>query len=404
MLSVPLHYQGPLAPASVVEFRREELSARQSRHKGRYTLMPRLKLDDYRCKAVIDFVEVEIITARNTDYKALRRWVSEGLGLSSIWCEPVGGSVNSASQFHLCIYDPKISNLLRLEEILEMCVAGLLSPVKLRRLEVSVDFYPRSGSENDRLSIVGVLQRTYLPPPGVWERERAHPRFTWGPGKSSTAFFLPSSSSKGLNHLVVPEHSFLDSTVYYGEKDAAWLVRIQNKISDQRTGSSARMLNQSEKRARIEVTLAGSKLAALKLNTISDLAAVSFSTLQREFFYFALPTFLDSLALPHLQCVQEEINRREHEQFRRGGVACVERLRDVKEQWLAAAPNRKTGVKTGHLRVLRDRLRKKGIVPADRRTGQGPRGTAVAFAELNDMIRSALRDLERRIRGGEKRS
>lgn len=53
---------------------------------------------------------------------------------------------------------------------------------------------------------------------------------------------------------------------------------------------------------------------------------------------------------------------------------------------------------------LRDHLRARGMSLKDRRAGRGLRGTTAAYAELNDMVRSTLRDLERRIKGGEKRS
>lgn len=63
-----------------------------------------------------------------------------------------------------------------------------------------------------------------------------------------------------------------------------------------------------------------------------------------------------------------------------------------------------SGVKISHMQRLRDHLRARGMSLKDRRAGRGLRGTTAAYAELNDMVRSTLRDLERRIKGGEKRS
>lgn len=404
MLSVPLHHRNKLAPAVFVEFRREDFPSRQVRHTNCYALTPRLKLSNFRCRAVIDFVEVLITTSRNTDPNAVRRWVTECIGGSSIWCQQIGGSKNSASQFHVSVYDPRVARLMRLDKSITDSRAGLARSIEISELEISIDFYSRSGSDSERLAMVGVLQRTLLPPMAIWDHGRMHPRFTWGKEKGETRFLLPGFRRPGKLHHCLPDPPFLDATVYYGEENTPWEIRVQNKICDQRRDAGALTLDQNEKRARIEVTLAGKELAALGLKTLKDLERVSFTTVQRKFFHFALPTFPVIAPLPKLQCVQSELNRREQEQFKRGGVACLERLRVVREQWLQTAPTRKTGVKTSPLQGLRDNLRSRGVKPKDRRAGRGLHGTTIAYAELNNLVRSALRDLERRIRGGEKRS
>ncbi|MDZ4088042.1 MAG: hypothetical protein U1E69_14730 [Tabrizicola sp.] len=352
---------------------------------------------------MIDFVEVLITTKRNTDRNAVRRWVAECIGESSIWCKQVDGSKNSACQFRVSIYDPTVSLLMRLDKRIADSPAGLARSIEISELEISVDFYSRSGSDEERLAMFGILQRTLLPATSMWEQKRMHPRFTWGKQKNETRFLLPRSRSGTLHHSL-PDSPYLDSTVYYGEENSDWEIRVQNKVADQRRDTDARTLNRHEKRARIEVTLAGDRLTALKLKTLGDLDRVSFTTVQGEFFHFALPTFTESAFHPQLQSAEDELNRREREQFRGGGVACLERLRSAKKQWLQTVPTRMTGMKISHLQQLRNHLRAKGIALKDRRAGRGLRGTTVAYAELNDMVRSALRDLERRIKGGEKRS
>lgn len=388
MLSVPLFYRNTTAPAHHVEFRREDLRKAQARLQNRYTLLPRIDLTRFRCKAVIDFVELEIVTRNDTNLPAVRRWVSEGLGLPSLWCEQVGGETNSGTVFHITVHDPRIDNLQRLHAVMAATTAGLAQPITITKLEISVDFYSRSGTENDRLAMFGVLQRTYMPSMEIWRHDPDHPRIVWGKGKNNQMFFLPSSEKAGLRHQLLPEAAFLDSTVYYGEKNGPASIRIQNKISNQRTQNGAVMLDQKDKRARIEVTLTGRALRQLNLQTISDLARFRFTKLQGDHFHFALPTFVDRARLPQHRAVQENINHRDRASFAEGGVLCLERLRDIREGWFH---------RVGELKA-------RGIKPSLRRMGRGDRGTAVAYKELNVMVRTAFQELGRRIARRERRS
>jgi len=387
MLSVPLFYRAATAPAHHVEFRREDLRRVQARLQNRYALVPRIDLKQFRCKAVIDFVEVEIVTKNSTNFPAIRRWVSNALSLPSPWCEQVGGEKNSATTFRVVIHDPRIDVLERFDGAMAVTAAGLAKPITITKLEISIDFYPRSGSEEDRLAMFGVLQRTFMPSMSVWKKNREHPRFQWSE-KEKPTFFLPSSTTRGLHHQLLPEAAFLDSTVYHRDKKGPALIRIQNKISNNRTKDSFVALSQEDKRARIEVTLTGSALSDLKLRTIADLTRFSFTKLQGDHFHFALPTFIDRARLPLHQVVQEAINLRDRESFAKGGVLCLERLRDVREDWFK---------RVGELKA-------RGTTPSLRRKGKGDRGTTVAYEALNLMVRTALQDMRRRFATRERRS
>ncbi|WP_434619062.1 hypothetical protein [Tabrizicola sp. M-4] len=387
MLSVPLTYREATSPAHQVEFRREDLRRSQARLQNRYALVPRINLKQFLCKAVIDFVEVEIVTKNSTNFPAIRRWISSALSLPSPWCEQVGGEKNSATTFHIVIHDPRIADLERLDGAIAKTAAGLAQPTKITKLEISIDFYPHSGSEEDRLAMFGVLQRTYMPSKNVWTKNRDHPRFQWSE-KEKPTFFLPSSIKRRLHHQLSPEAAFLDSTVYYWEKTGPASIRIQNKITNNRNKDRFIALPQEDKRARIEVTLTGSALSELKLRTIADLARFSFTKLQGEHFHFALPTFVDRARLSQYQKVQEAINLRDRESFAKGGVLCLERLRDVREEWFK---------RVGELKA-------RGITPSLRRMGKGDRGTTVAYVALNEMVRTAFQELGRRIARRERRS
>lgn len=403
MLSVPLFYRNAAAPAHYVEFRREDLCKAQARFQNRYTLVPRINPKQVRCKAVIDFVELEIVTKNNTNVPAMRRWVSEALSLPEPWCKQVNGEKNSATVFHITIHDPRIDRLEKLERDLRATTAGLAQPITIMKLEISVDFYPRSGSENDRLAMFGVLQRTFMPSMEIWTKDRDHPRFQ-SVAKEKPTFLLPSSTATGLHHQLVPRAAFLDATVYYGEKNGPASIRIQNKISNQRTKDDAVMLDQKDKRARIEVTLNGSALRKLKLLTIADLASFRFTKLQGDHFHFALPTFVDRARLPQQQDVQETINHRDRASFAEGGVLCLERLRVVREEWFSKDVTSGRFKRDSHVKVLAGHLKARGLTPTLRRTGWGDRGTTVAYETLNVIVRTAFQELGRRIARRERRS
>lgn len=402
MLSIPLHYRSQALPTHDLAFKRVEIAGKQARHVGRYALAPRVDLAAYRTKAVLDFVEVEIETTHPTDFKALRGWIARDLQLPPLWCTQIDGGKNSATKFRVVIQDPKVFVLTKLDACVENSKAGRAEPVKLRKVEVSVDFFPRSASDIERLAMVGVLQHTYLPRPDVWSNKTAHPRVSWGKTKNEQQFFLPSSAKSGLTYSSIPKAPFLDATVYHGERDAPWMIRIQNKVANHRKDETALALDQHEKRARIEVTLTGTALCELGLNTIKDLAEFKFTQLQGDFFHFALPTFPDAARLPQLQCVQDVMNSRDRETFVAGGVACLERIRAVKEEWYHTAP--KINDAKDHVTTMRANMRAWGRKPSYGQVGQGKFGCTASYEELNDSVRSALRDLERRVKGGERRS
>lgn len=404
MLAIPLFYSNQLRREHLIEFRRDNLRMRQARFQNRYVLTPRIDLSGFRCKAVVDFVDIEIATSRPTHVPAMRRWISQKLNDFSLWCEQVDGTKNSGNIFTIRLQDPKIVDLLMLEKIIASTPAGLTRPIKIQTLEVSVDFFPRSAREGDRLTMCATLQRTYMPSLDIWKHDRDHPRFVWAKGRKGEMFFLPSARETGLHHQITPKSAFLDATVYYGDKDGPASVRIQNKISNQRTEIKAVALAQEEKRARIEVTLTGSALAKLKLNTIEDLARFKFTSLQGEHFHFALPTFQDQADLPHHQPVQELINARDRQCFAAGGVLCLERVREAKEVWLSETKEKGRFKRASHQQTLREHLARRGLTPTRRRAGHGEHGTSVAYAELNEMVRVALQELGRRINRREKRS
>lgn len=78
----------------------------------------------------------------------------------------------------MTIQDPIVAKLSKLESMFRNCPAGLASPVKLRKVEVSVDFIPHNFGDAEREAMVVALQRTYLPQPDVWKTRMSRPRFS----------------------------------------------------------------------------------------------------------------------------------------------------------------------------------------------------------------------------------
>lgn len=396
MLIIPLHYSHDPTPASHLRFLDEAVIARQSRFRNRRVLRPAIELDSYRCRAVIDFVEVEIHTIRPTGVTAVRNWVVDGVKSESVFCRNLDGTKNSAKVFSARIQEPTSKMLSKVERAIEHNRAGLAQPASIRTIEVSVDIYARSGKQEDRARMVGLLHRTYLPVMDTWTT-RATPRFVVGDPSATTHLIKHLPKDQGVYPEQVPPGPPLESTMYFGERYGSWMVSVQNKVGDQRNAGTMRVLAEREKRARIEVTLGGPELRKLGLISLSGLSRFRFAKLQGRFFHFALPTFLDKPVLPQHTAVAAEVNRTDRECFCHGGVVCLERWRRLKEQWLSTKP--KKPIRThSHLQQLRQNVRALGKGISDRRAGNGRCGTSISYRELNEMVSSALRDLDRRTR------
>lgn len=396
MLTIPLHYSHDPTPTSHLRFLDEAVIARQSRFRNRRMLSPAIELDSYRCRAVIDFIDVKIHTIRPTGVTAVRNWIVDGVKSESVYCWNLNGTSNSAQVFAVRIQEPTATMLSKVERVIERSRAGLAQPASIRMIEISIDIYSKNRSRRDRERMVGLLQRTYLPPMETWT-SRATPRFVVG--EPSTTIHLIKHRPK--DWCVYPSHRPsappLDSTTYFGEQNGPWMVRVQNKVADRRNGSTMCVLLGREKRARIEVTLSEPELRKLGLVSLSKLSEFHFARLQGKFFHFALPTLMDEPDLPQHSAVAAEVNRIDRECFLQGGVVCLERWRCLKEQWLSERPGKPIR-KQSHLQQLRDDVRALGKSTPDRRAGTGRNGTSVSYQELNAMVSSALRDLDRRTR------
>ncbi|UYV37065.1 hypothetical protein N4R57_19190 [Rhodobacteraceae bacterium D3-12] len=192
-------------------------------------------------------------------------------------------------------------------------------------IEISVDFYPRDTSFPEealfrREQMVGLIQRHHWnrhqfycnpalkqprdidarqiyndPAPSGHKDNRTRFLFAHGKPDSLNADWmidLPEIRQRILTSNT-GEDLYLNSTVLKGAQAAGCQVSLQHKIADRRNRekNTKKLLQDQERRARIEVTLSGED--ALKdrgLATIDDLGSVSFRNLTKPFLSFALGT------------------------------------------------------------------------------------------------------------------
>jgi hypothetical protein len=199
---------------------------------------------------------------------------------------------------------------------------GIVRPVELHLVELSVDFYPRPPCTPEeavrrREVMVGLLQRHHwtLPSrirePGastpryadarqISEKEikdgEVAPRvdFLFAHRKSSGAVYRIKSdalvSDREIRNRVLTKKPgaqlALNATLAKGDKHMSHHVTIQHKIADRRNPDRKTYVSlpDIDRRARMEVTISGTEaLGSHDLHTIDDLGRISFRKLTRDF-------------------------------------------------------------------------------------------------------------------------
>lgn len=297
---------------------------------GRWVAAPKIDLNHYTCKSVVDWVEVAIETLGEHQSVNVQRYLKRALmnteSQSSVHVSgPERESFYQGSFFHIRIQQPEPDELYKLLE--SLCCKYLhrsLTPEELTisGIEVSVDFYACGSEHLDeenhnlrRWQLQDVLTRHIRPAPVFTELDRCSPRYFksnkggksadfWirkiapEPGKRLSRYGL---SDKEYSALRLEAHTCpaLDVTSYIGSHQSeGLLVRIMDKTSDQREAETGKALALPEKqrRTRIEVSMVGEDgmvgiPTAVGLATISDLYEFDFQRLRKPMFEFFLPTF-----------------------------------------------------------------------------------------------------------------
>ena len=372
--------------------------AKQARLLGRYALKPDIDLSKFRCEAVVDYVKIVFISGISTQFRHVQKALAEIMPLPRghhHWVETLNGTAASATKFIVTIQDPDISQVCAIDEFLQRRFKTI-GAAEIAELEVSIDFYPESKLDEDRAKVVGIIQRCYFAKFNVFTDRKKRPRVIAGsPGECEVNFLYPWFEDEGDGNFQSdawsnPKYArtpFNDKILYFGSKDGDELVRIQNKVANNRSNDSAEPLSQNEKRARIEIRLRDEELKGCGIRNIADLANFNFAKLQKSYFHFALPTFVDETRCRLPAAVQSRINGLSIEHFLQTGIA-----------GLAYVEKGKTAWRRQHTKVMKAKMRLLGKSKKRIRAGAGLHGNATAYGELNEKANEALRNLSDRYR------
>jgi len=247
----------------------------QPRFGGRLALVPEADVDAYDYRSVIDFLKLEVTTAKAMAPKNLRAHL-EAKGAPIGWVDPAprpGESRARATRFVVMVNEPTPA---KLKQTLEVMAA--LDTVdaygRLMALEVSIDIYPKDREdETARMMMTDLLRRHAFPRESVWRRPDGWPRWEGlkeGETRSneSKQFLIGKTETELMQHLEcgsfearVPAPS--NATTYFGSRDApVAMVRIMDKVIDNQDPEAERRedLERRDCRSRIEVRLLGKAL------------------------------------------------------------------------------------------------------------------------------------------------
>ncbi|MBZ9857075.1 hypothetical protein LB566_25105 [Mesorhizobium sp. CA13] len=277
----------------------------QRRVAGRTVVRPVIDLGDYRCRAVIDWVDISFWFERSTQLQFVQAVVEPILGRRP-YVEPIApGPGNVSTEFRIRFQEPRLKLLAECEDALDKRFKLQMHGV-VRSVEISVDFKPRSPSPDSVGRMVGVLSRHLFPDRDFIAEALDRPRFSWGRGKST---FVMGANNLLSSHADSPAP--VDATFYVGRKDGQVRWRVMEKLLDNQNIEAGTYvkLPPDEHRARIEVTLDRQELINLEVDFIHDLRRFNFGKLQGRYFQFMVPTFESRFAGTHPAYRALEIDR-----------------------------------------------------------------------------------------------
>ncbi|APE42448.1 hypothetical protein BOO69_02705 [Sulfitobacter alexandrii] len=384
--------------------------------RDRLIVEPDVNLNDYRCYAEIDWIEIVLETTSVHQAVNVHRFASKALAdmgsETSIYVSgPDGRSHYIGSAFTLRIQQPKPRTLTGLlKALVKKYVPGqtFIRNLPVSGIEVSVDFYVKERATRNldaqnlwRWRMTDLLRRHLKPKDILTENEDCFPRHFSNQNGRATATYtvgrrgaqsgpraaqlmrlgLPQELQQPLrlgNHNKAP----IDTTSYIGAKEFPVMLRVMDKRTDRRDPNAGSVVNlpSDQWRSRVEVTLRTETgtvgvPAALGLATIANLKGFDFKDLRKLVFEFFLPTFSPEDPLGELPF---SVNLTEEDVFARSGVYGLDRMHRSVEQILAA------------------RFRRSEI--AAKPVKLGAKGRLVSYTALNNKVDRALRSMSRRWR------
>ncbi len=376
-----------------VGYRVKPSPMRQAMYNGRLELRPEINLDDYKFRAVIDWIEIEFDTPCRHQAINIQKWAAETLSDAAQTVYVMGSGREKGfigQSFIMRMQNPTCREFhalcAALEENYKISSDEGLA-IRMNGIEVSLDIYPKSKADADRRMMTDTLRRHLWVYGFFWEDRLSCPRFvreTTG-GRTRTDYLVqePRDRHRKLSDAAsdleaTPEHfrdldikSYLqppvNGTFYVGERDGVAMIRVQDKVTDNRRDGMADDLPPEKRRTRIEVTLDRKMLCEMRIEFPADLEDLPFSRLASGVFCGFIPT---------APVVEDGPDPREVEVFSRAGVIGLDRYQ------------RATVVEARRVWVRRKGARKPALV--------GKKGFGIVWAELNVKSTKALQHLAKR--------
>ncbi|WP_139188591.1 hypothetical protein [Aliiruegeria lutimaris] len=362
-------------------------SGKQPINEGRLEVWPDIELCDYTFSAVVDWIRISFDTTSRHKASNIHRWASAVVDLEqTLFVQRLDGEDwRAGHEFTLQLQNPTPSGLERLCAALETKYKIDRQAIRIDGIEVSLDIYPKSGSDEDRRRMTEVLRHHVIVPELFWNTPGAQPRCAFGDifeVKIPKPVVLGSTgkhrdkSNAAAHDALTPEHfrdldaaAFqpqpVDGTFYFGRKGDVAMVRIQDKVTDKRTGNHAQKLEQHRKRSRIEVTLDRFVMRELGVEFEVDIRNLPFDHLVSGVFATTIPT---------LSAAGETPDAEELPVFAKGGVLGLDRYQRAKH--------------------IQDQIEAGAGRGSRRPSALGIKGHGVAWAEFRKRSRKALKRLE----------
>ncbi len=397
-LLVPVRTQNPHFDVDDIRYRAQRYSGSQARLCNRFVLSPEVDFSLYKCSAVIDWINIDFSIKTRTQFKYLRPYF-DAAG-TSVFVEPLentGGT--SARKFRVKIQQPRISSIRTAFVDIDQHYR-LQRPPVITEIEISIDFYSKNNSDNERLQMVRLLaQHLHVADEKFISSKSDRPRFVRGvdvkpstepPEKKKpntlTDWLLKSSNDPGMNRDKLPlqterdQAPYADATFYIGKNGGPIMWRVMHKTIDRqnRDKGTHKELDSAERRARIEVTLKASELRKLNIKTLDELVSCGMMKF-KHYFSFKLPTFVEADMPSPIRTPSHWLSRERWHKFRSTGVFGL--------HWMDAA------------RYKRDlAVKRKGIeagypLRPHQRRGGGTSSMLVSYNSLNKRVETALRHL-----------
>ncbi|WP_036165108.1 hypothetical protein [Massilia sp. 9096] len=210
----------------------------------------------YCTQAVVDWLALEIETARPTQFQWLQRTLADHFGdgkrtyIDSIDADASGATTRFLVRLnddHCRTVDTVRAALAALDQR-----HTLVGPALVKLLEVSLDFYPKDDQARAYLPLLVARLQTSL--------EAA--------GGTSHRLVGPTKRAEHLDSTDTPDPR---RTLYINNKLDPLAWRVYYKITDR-----DQTLPRDQHRARVEFTLQGVGLHQYGINTVDDLAALDF--------------------------------------------------------------------------------------------------------------------------------